>query len=61
MEAGERFDIVLFGATGFTGKLTIPELHKLCQGLKWAVAGRSKEKLCEVLKEASLKTGRNSL
>ena len=38
------FDLILFGATGFTGRLTAEYLvqHAKC---RWAIAGRNKEKL----------------
>lgn len=40
------YDIVLFGATGFVGILTAEYLAAQApQGLRWAIAGRSKEKL----------------
>ncbi len=39
-------DIVVFGATGFTGELTAAYLAEHApEGLKWALAGRSQEKL----------------
>jgi short subunit dehydrogenase-like uncharacterized protein len=39
-------DLVLFGATGFTGGLTAEYLaHQAPAGLRWALAGRSPEKL----------------
>ena len=43
-------DIVLFGATGFTGRLTAEYLaaKSLREPLKWAIAGRNKAKLEEV-------------
>jgi short subunit dehydrogenase-like uncharacterized protein len=46
-----RTDIVLFGATGFTGKFIARELSKcfLYENFTWAVAGRSKSKLTELL------------
>ncbi len=42
-----KYDLVLFGATGFTGKLTAAYLARRAaeEGLSWAIAGRSKEKL----------------
>ena len=43
------YDLVLFGATGFTGKLVAEYLAKHATGLAWAVAGRSEAKLREVL------------
>lgn len=39
-----EFDIVLFGATGFTGKLVAEYLAKQ-QPKKWAIAGRNRQKL----------------
>lgn len=45
--AGDRaHDIVLFGATGFTGELTADYLARNApDGVRWALAGRSPEKL----------------
>lgn len=41
-----EFDIVLFGATGFTGALTADYLARHAPtGLRWALAGRNPEKL----------------
>lgn len=43
------FDLILFGATGFTGQLVAEYLAKhRPAGLRWALAGRSREKLEEV-------------
>jgi short subunit dehydrogenase-like uncharacterized protein len=40
------FELVLFGATGFTGKQTLLHLVKhVPRGFKWAIAGRNQEKL----------------
>lgn len=38
------FDVVVWGATGFTGKLVAEYLASKA-GLRWAIAGRSREKL----------------
>jgi short subunit dehydrogenase-like uncharacterized protein len=46
-----KFDIVVYGATGFTGQLVAEYLaahYKGDRDLKWAMAGRSKEKLAAV-------------
>ncbi|MEP6863685.1 MAG: saccharopine dehydrogenase NADP-binding domain-containing protein [Deltaproteobacteria bacterium] len=40
------FDLVLLGATGFTGKLVAQYLDK--HGMRWALAGRNPDKLEEV-------------
>ncbi|MFD6415466.1 saccharopine dehydrogenase family protein [Streptomyces sp. NPDC060194] len=40
------YDVVLFGATGFVGRLTARHLaDRIPEGCRWALAGRSKEKL----------------
>lgn len=46
-----KYDIVVFGASGFTGKFVVMEMAYLCQiySLTWAVAGRQKNKLQKVL------------
>ncbi len=46
-----KFDIVVYGATGFTGQLVAEYLAARYKGdasLKWAMAGRSKDKLAVV-------------
>jgi short subunit dehydrogenase-like uncharacterized protein len=49
--ASSKFDIVVYGATGFTGRLVAEYLAAHYKGdgnLKWAMAGRSKDKLASV-------------
>ncbi|MDC0432229.1 saccharopine dehydrogenase NADP-binding domain-containing protein [Hyphomicrobiales bacterium] len=48
------YDIVIYGATGFTGKLCAKYLSENTNDINWAIAGRNKEKLEEVKKEFSL-------
>ncbi|MBE1537838.1 saccharopine dehydrogenase family protein [Actinomadura algeriensis] len=49
MTADRPYDIVLFGATGFTGGLTAEYLAGHADpGTRWALAGRSTAKLAEV-------------
>ncbi len=46
MSASRQYDIVVFGATGYTGKLTAEHITtQLPTDLKWALAGRSASKL----------------
>jgi len=47
MSKGREFDIIVYGATGYTGRL-VAEYLKDKSGLKWAMAGRSADKLAEV-------------
>ena len=42
------FDIVVYGATGFTGALVAEYLHENHRALSWAIAGRSQTKLDEL-------------
>ena len=47
------YDIVVFGATGFTGRLTAEYLAKNAPAdCRWALAGRSQEKLEKVRERA---------
>ena len=50
----KNLDIVVYGATGFTGKLCAKYLSENSDDLNWAIAGRNKEKLEELKKELSL-------
>ncbi len=52
--ADKRFDIAVFGATGFTGRLVAEYLAKTYpagSGVSWAMVGRSQEKLQSVRDE----------
>ncbi|MEP1448806.1 MAG: saccharopine dehydrogenase NADP-binding domain-containing protein [Paraglaciecola sp.] len=54
MSTNKKFDIVIYGATGFTGRLVAEYLVKQYaddKSLKWAMAGRSAEKLAQVRDE----------
>ncbi len=46
-----KYDVIVFGVTGFTGQFVAEELQRLStsRGLKWAVAGRNKSKVQAVL------------
>ncbi|MFI7573947.1 saccharopine dehydrogenase family protein [Micromonospora sp. NPDC049497] len=49
MRDDRPYDLVLFGATGFTGALTAEYLARNAPpGLRWALAGRNPEKLATV-------------
>ncbi|NQY86055.1 MAG: saccharopine dehydrogenase NADP-binding domain-containing protein, partial [Alcanivorax sp.] len=54
MSNGREFDIVVYGASGFTGRLVAEYLHQQYGAdgdVKWAMAGRSEEKLKAVREE----------
>jgi len=50
----KKFDIIVYGATGFTGSLCVKYLKENYSGLRWAIAGRNKEKLDRLAKKLSL-------
>lgn len=58
----DRLDLLLLGATGFTGIHCIPYIHKLSKSngrnLTWGVAGRSEEKLKQALEKVGKEIGR---
>ncbi|XP_072265434.1 saccharopine dehydrogenase-like oxidoreductase [Pyxicephalus adspersus] len=58
--AGRPYQLVIFGASGFTGQFVVEEVSRVADGgdfkgqeLRWAVAGRSRKKLEEVLQWAA--------
>ena len=52
MPHNREFDIVVFGASGFTGRLVAEYLtERYPSGVRWAMAGRSVEKLAAVRDE----------
>src|ERR1700739_2317637 len=51
MNSAKKFDIIVYGATGFTGQLVAEYLaahYTGNRGPKWAMAGRSLDKLASV-------------
>ena len=44
----KEFDVLVYGATGFTGRLVAEYLVTHARGAHWAMAGRSADKLAEV-------------
>ena len=59
MSATSRLDVIVFGASGYTGQYVVEEMARKGQqfGLKWGVAGRTVEKLKQILQQASSVTG----
>jgi short subunit dehydrogenase-like uncharacterized protein len=50
MSSERPYDVIVFGATGFTGRLTAEYLAQKSKGsaFRWAIAGRSAARLAEV-------------
>jgi len=56
----KTYDIVVFGATGYTGQYVVEYVAKAARedlSLKWAVAGRNSTKLAKVMQQAESNTG----
>lgn len=51
----KRFDVIIFGATGYTGKYAIRNAVEILKDMQWAVAGRNKSKLEETLRDSGSK------
>lgn len=50
----KNFDIIVYGASGFTGKLCARYLSENAKDIKWAIAGRNKKKLEDIKKDLLL-------
>ncbi|KAG2177227.1 hypothetical protein INT43_007884 [Umbelopsis isabellina] len=65
--SADRVDITVFGGTGFTGKFIVQELFErqkkgqLPKSFTWAVAGRSHERLDEIVQTMAKKYPKTSL
>jgi short subunit dehydrogenase-like uncharacterized protein len=62
--ADRKYDIVVLGATGFTGRLVVEYLARTYGTggtLRWGIAGRNREKLEAVRAELAPASGRNKL
>ena len=55
--SAKKYDIVLFGATGFTGKLIAKYISEHAQNekIRWAIAGRNQDKLMQLADSLSSK------
>ena len=49
-----KYQIILYGATGFTGRLCAEYFQSNYPDLNWAISGRNKEKLEDLKKELNL-------
>ena len=59
MPLSNRLDVMIFGATGYTGQYVVEEMARKGKqfGFKWGVAGRTVDKLKQVLQQATNITG----
>ena len=59
MGSKKLYDFVIFGASGFTGQFVVSEVQRIAsaENIKWAVAGRSRDKLNEVVSKRTESSG----
>ena len=62
MASNRKYDAIIYGASGFTGQYVVQEFASVqhCnknKPLKWAIAGRTRAKLNQVLENAAKATG----
>jgi len=57
MSDTREFDLIVYGATGFTGRLVVDYLVAQKPDITWAIAGRSAEKLAAVAAECGWPAG----
>ena len=61
--SSKLYDIVIYGATGYTGMLTaeyLAENYGSDRNIRWAIAGRSQKKLAQLKKSLEDKFGANN-
>ena len=49
------YDLIIYGATGFTGSLVVEYLDNNYHDISWAIAGRNEEKLQKISNSTSYK------
>lgn len=59
VDGARPLDVVIFGATGFTGAAAVFEAVKLLQNLRWGVAGRNEAKLRDTLRTVGKRVDRD--
>ena len=50
----KKYEIILYGGTGFTGQLSAKYFKENYPDLNWAIAGRNKDKLEEIKENFAL-------
>ena len=56
MSNQNKLDLIIWGATGFTGQLVCEYINKTysSSNLRWGIAGRNKEKVLSVAKRLNI-------
>ena len=50
-----EYDLIIYGASGFTGRLAVEYLDENYSDLNWAIAGRNEDKLVNISKNSKCK------
>ena len=50
-----EYDLIIYGASGFTGRLAVEYLDENYSDLNWAIAGRNKDKLVNISNNSKYK------
>lgn len=60
MSVTREYDLIIFGATGFTGQYVVEEVARIAEeeNITWAVAGRNIEKIKVGLENVEKQTGK---
>lgn len=60
MSAARQYDLIVFGATGFTGQYVSEEIARIAdaENVTWAVSGRNTGKMKTILENVEKSTGK---
>lgn len=55
----KSYDLIVFGATGFTGKYVAEEVARIAckENVSWAISGRNADKMNTILQNLEKSTG----
>ena len=59
MSMARQYDLIVFGASGFTGKYVAAEVARVSnkENITWAVSGRNTDKMKAILENVEKSTG----
>uniref|UniRef100_A0A1I8PN85 Saccharopine dehydrogenase NADP binding domain-containing protein n=1 Tax=Stomoxys calcitrans TaxID=35570 RepID=A0A1I8PN85_STOCA len=57
--AEDKLDVIIFGATGYTGQIVVEDAIEFLKDFKWGIAGRNESKLLSVLQIVSNRVGQD--
>ncbi|XP_075155733.1 saccharopine dehydrogenase-like oxidoreductase [Haematobia irritans] len=57
--ATEKLDAIIFGATGYTGKIVVEDAIEILKDFKWGIAGRNESKLLTIRESIGNRIGQD--